>query len=1085
MKKRILLSLVFALVLVCALAVCVSARSNYREEHTYNYYDENGNLLYSATTIYAIDSKNSNKYRYEVTVDESEMQFAKVDENGAPLTWFVLSDDKGSKGDGTTNIVVASVPTADVGAVDSNGQFTYNNTIVKGITVTEKNVVSTNFFGMNISSFPDGYFMATATTVPNGSSSEYCQMTDGSYLLALYLPKTLTGIASNLCFRSPVRVLEFEDDMISASISISGNNGAGGPFAFCSNLKGITIPEGVNSIETRAFRECISLSYVKIPSTMTRLENNVFFRCDTIKTLVLSPNMVFAGYLNVEAGRFYPYTAIKNIGARYYYVPKTINVADSKFDAFRGQGQNVGGTLVGGAYNDLTFFFVGTLEEAHVVSTYTDGYMSIALGTKTKSGFKQAHLPVSYDEYLSDPEYYDSLSGQLLVYDVPPCVAFYDGEHNIQDETVNYVDAITKVTITSGCTRCDLGSKVEFAPLLTPLGYAAQLGGDKICLGYKVNKELHEILPQLSYGIVVTVPGDGDDLTAYEPLNPDLSLAVAKGVVFQVEKDYGVFELIVKGFSKNSEYYERPVVISAYVANGEEVDYISYVPGGTVVSGPYTTATSFAQIAEDCIEKYNVTYTCDPEMGTLFGETEQVVIAGEDAATVTATAKEGYTFAGWSDGTKTEAITASPEKDMTLKACFVPNSTGLPVMTINTENSVDILTKEYYINCEITLLDTETGKNVNGAVAEIKGRGNSTWEKFDKKPYKFKFDKKQNLFGYGNEKTWVLLADYRDYSLLRNMLAYDTALTMSELQETSQGQSVELYINGEYRGVYYLCEQIQVKENRVNVTEEDETTTNPKDIGYLVEMDGWAIENASSTPNVTKDGDIYVTVGDSIKSNRAYVVKDPEDVLLGNYREEFLTYVQGYLAERIALIQAGNDYATVCEKIDVKSFAQAYIIFELFKNPDTDYSSVYFHWDKDGKLYCGPVWDFDMAIGNVSHKGNGQFESTETLWSSQKNPWFKALLQFDEFKALVGAELADNEDNIRAAIAADLEYAKAHKDAYLKNFEAWDIMGKLTWSNPSYLIEIKTWEEHLVYIENYLEESLNYLIETYPAPSAE
>ena len=475
-------------------------------------------------------------------------------------------------------------------------------------------------------------------------------------------------------------------------------------------------------------------------------------------------------------------------------------------------------------------------------------------------------------------------------------------------------------------------------------------------------------------------------------------------------------------------------------------------------------------------------------MGTLEGETSQTVYDGQSTSTVKAVAKEGYQFACWSDGTQTPEITVTPEKKAKITACFVPESTGLPVMTINTEGAVDILTKEYYINCEITLLDnTEKGKSVGSAVAEIKGRGNSTWEKFDKKPYKFKFDKKQNLFGYGKEKTWVLLADYRDYSLLRNMLALNAGLTMSELGYTSKGQSVELYLNGEYRGVYYLCEQIQVKENRVNVTEEDEDLVQlPEELGYLVEMDGWAIENKSSTPNLTTDGDIYVTVGDSLKSNRAYAIKDPEDVFYkadGTLNYDYVNYVQNYLATALDAVQ-GDDYALVEELINVKSFAQAYIIYELFKNPDTNYSSVYFYWDKDGALQCGPIWDFDMAIGNVSHKGNGVFASTETLWTAAQNPWFKALLKFDEFKALVGEELAANEASLRASIANDLAYARAHADAYKKNFEAWDIMGKQTWSNPSYLVEITSWEKHLTYVENYLNESLAFLIETYPAPTS-
>ena len=334
---------------------------------------------------------------------------------------------------------------------------------------------------------------------------------------------------------------------------------------------------------------------------------------------------------------------------------------------------------------------------------------------------------------------------------------------------------------------------------------------------------------------------------------------------------------------------------------------------------------------------------------------------------------------------------------------------------------------------------------------------------------------------------------------------------MSELDFTSKGQSVELYLNGEYRGVYYLCEQIQVKDNRVNITAEDKGVDkdgdgmiDPDSIGYLVEMDAWAADGANQNlPNYTKDGDVFVTINGGQKP---YVIKDPEDVFFdddGNFDAEkaapYLNYIQGYLQECHNAIYAEKteeNYAKLCELIDVKSFAQAYIIFDLFKNPDTNYSSVYYYKDANGKLVADPIWDFDMAIGNVTHKeGNTGWEifsDTTRLWTAERNNWCKQLLQFPEFKALVGAELVANEANIKASIANDLAYARAHADAYKKNFEKWNLIGNVNasqasgnWSVPEQFRKYATWEEHLAYIENYLNESYAYLKIAYPAPTAE
>ena len=501
-------------------------------------------------------------------------------------------------------------------------------------------------------------------------------------------------------------------------------------------------------------------------------------------------------------------------------------------------------------------------------------------------------------------------------------------------------------------------------------------------------------------------------------------------------------------------------------------------------------------------------------MGTLEGETSQIVLEGSETTTVKAVAKEGYTFACWSDGTQTPEITVTAEKKATLTASFVPNSTGLPVITINTENGkADVITLDDYINCEITLFDNSgKGDSVGSAVAEIKGRGNSTWEKFDKKPYKFKFDKKQDLFGYGEEKTWVLLADARDYSLLRNMLALNAGLSMSELGYTSKGQSVELYLNGEYRGVYYLCEQIQVKGNRVNITAEDKGVDkdgdgmiDPDSIGYLVEMDAWAADGKNQNlPNYTKDGDVFVTISGGQKP---FVIKDPEDVFFNEdgdfYADKakpYLDYIKGYLQECHNAINADatveGNYEKLCELIDVKSFAQAYIIFDLFKNPDVNYSSVYYYKDAGGKLVAAPLWDFDMAIGNVTHKENNTgwqiFSDTTRLWTAERNDWMRELLEYEEFRTLVYEELVANEANIKASIAKDLEYARAHKEAYEKNFTKWNLIGNVNasqasgnWSVPEQFRKYTTWEEHLVYIEKYLNDSYAYLLTYYAPKTAE
>ncbi len=1082
MKKKILLVSLMVAMLLCILAISASA---YTPAKSYNYYVDSlaeENLVYSATT-----KMDPSRGRFEMTVTESGDGFAKLDADGNALTWYVISDT--TDAEGNRHIVCKGVKTiGEAGTVDANGHYTYGGGTEAA--VTNKNVVSVCFYGTGVKTLPDNVYQCVSSNPPSGSNGEYNVFADDTHLMFLYLPKTLTEFPAYMCQRSSVRIIEFEDNQIAAAKIEGAQSGGNSPFAFCGNLKEIRIPEGIQTISQAVFRENCSLKLVKFPSTMTELKavtgttgGGVFFRSNAIETVIFSPNMTYISMLNTDTGK------MKNQGLdiKYFYVPNTIGQLSSlSFDTYN---------YSGGPIKNLVFFFVGTLEEANNVSKYTSSNFKNAITNKH----------ITYEEYLADKATYDNYTGHILVYDVPYCVAFHDGQHQI--EQVNtYKDVLTPFEIGEKCKNCsDMDNITEYAPIIEFVGYSAKIGGNTITLGYKVNKESLALFPELSYGILAVVPGDNADLNAYEPLNLDLTSNVEDYVIaMEVDKKYNDFNIFIDSF--DAEYYETPFVMCVYITDGENVDYLCY-NDGKIVQSEYAQAFTYKFVAEEFSPKFQVTFTCDSKMGTISGETTQIVAEGNKTTEVTAVANEGYTFIGWSDGTRTAKITYKPEDAANLVAYFTHASTdteetkGLPVIEINTLNGLSITSKDVYTDCYISLLDTETGNNVVSELAEIKGRGNSTWEKFDKKPYKFKFESKQNLFGYGAEKTWVLLADARDYSLLRNMLALNAGGVMSELGYTSKGQSVELYLNGVYQGVYYLCEQIQVKKNRVNITQEDdEIVQGPADIGWLIEMDAWVSEDQGGTSKIpsygiTTDGDVFVRVDDGMYNG--YVIKDPEDILFdadGNLKEDFMLYVQSYIKNSLAAV-SGDDYNAVCELIDVKSFAQAYIIFDLFKNPDTQYSSVYFYKDVNGKLVAAPLWDFDMAIGNVTHKANAgwnasNFRDTTFLWTAQKNTWFRELLEFQEFRDLVGQELVDNAEALRASIKADLAYARAHAEAYKKNFEKWDLIGNTSatqamgsWSVPNEFKSFEEWEDHLNYIEAYLEASLQNLLSVYPAPA--
>ena len=456
---------------------------------------------------------------------------------------------------------------------------------------------------------------------------------------------------------------------------------------------------------------------------------------------------------------------------------------------------------------------------------------------------------------------------------------------------------------------------------------------------------------------------------------------------------------------------------------------------------------------------YTIEFICNDKYGTIVGDAKQEGIDGEYIFPVVAKPNAGYKFVCWSNGSTEAKQFFAATENVYMKAYFVREGSELPIVTIDTKGGASISSKTTYVNCVINAYDPNGTGHVFEKDAGIRGRGNSTWTRFDKKPYRIKFEHKQDFFGMGEGKDWVLLANHMDKSLIRNYLAFEAARQLSTLGSTPDCRLVEVYINGDYNGVYVLCEQVEVNQNRVEV-EEDSLEA---DTGYLVEMDGWA------------DG-VCVTVPDPLGdkgASRKYSIKYPDNVGSSQAQKD---YIYQYLTNCMSAIN-GTDYEKVKELMDVESFAQAYIIFELFKNPDVDYSSFYMHKDKGGKLMCGPVWDFNMCCGNVSHKGTN-CQKYDYLWAKETNPWFNGLLNFEEFRTLVGEQLREYEQQIKLTLEECYSYAYSMGDSIKLNFEKWDYAEE-TW-NPSYILALESWEEQVEFVEDFLENSYAFLLETYP-----
>jgi hypothetical protein len=305
------------------------------------------------------------------------------------------------------------------------------------------------------------------------------------------------------------------------------------------------------------------------------------------------------------------------------------------------------------------------------------------------------------------------------------------------------------------------------------------------------------------------------------------------------------------------------------------------------------------------------------------------------------------------------------------------------------------------------------------------------------------------------------------------------AQRMSGLDFSSMNEFVELYLDGEYKGVYLLCDQIEVGEGRVDIGEE--FYDDPASMGFLIELDSRANEEG-------KEGYDYVL----LDYDRPYLIKSPDSTNPAYDPDVHLKYVTDYLTSCLDAL-SDEDWERICELMDIDSFVDMYIVNEMFANLDHYLFSVYFYKAPNGKLYAGPAWDFDISSGNVDYGyAEGSTESgprqdliySGELWIADRNTWYRRLLRNEEFLELVRARLVEYKDEILAVAAlADTEtddgyYAK-HGKAIERNFEKWKIMGVYLWPNPQVIVDITTAEGQMDYLADWLRARYGVLCEVY------
>lgn len=518
-------------------------------------------------------------------------------------------------------------------------------------------------------------------------------------------------------------------------------------------------------------------------------------------------------------------------------------------------------------------------------------------------------------------------------------------------------------------------------------------------------------------------------------------------------------------------------------------------------SDGYTFAQRVDENVRDDIEVSPIFVSVDYE----FSVTYEVLKDGElvDINTLSAKATElisyapndaplAYIYTEWSDGvaeTKRADSILSDGKKVTIDC--VPHALEVPVLEIETEDGRGIESKSEYKRCTVTLSNFDEDGCFENAEAKIRGRGNSSWT-YPKKGFKLKFDNKRSMLGSDYKaKDWVFISNYGDKSLLRNMIAYDISDQLSGLDFTTIHEFIDVYLNGEYYGIFLMCDSIETGEGRYEFDEE--LKEDPAEMGYLIEIGMTDPEGVGI--DCVRMGRDY---------NRSYGLNFPYTDDPDYDPDVYLTYIGDYLDQCLAALSA-TDWDLICELIDVDSFVDYYVIQELFMNKDCFWRSVHFYKEPGGKLYAGPVWDFDQGLGNVSDLfGLGAYDTTPdididfedkqynsnkkpgSLWIAAANTWYRRLFRNEEFKALVYQRLVECKpiiDEVLAMTTTDgsnpNSYYSLYKGSMERNFERWKIMGTGVWPNTPYLVSIKTVTGQIDYVHEWIEERYQILLDWY------
>lgn len=385
----------------------------------------------------------------------------------------------------------------------------------------------------------------------------------------------------------------------------------------------------------------------------------------------------------------------------------------------------------------------------------------------------------------------------------------------------------------------------------------------------------------------------------------------------------------------------------------------------------------------------------------------------------------------------------------------------LPSVSVNlglSEANFEAFKKKEKINATLSVFSKDNP--LADASLTIKGRGNSSWFNAPKKSYTIKFEKKQEFLGFASNKSFALIANYFDKTLLRNITAYSLAKKVfTKMSWAPSAKTVHLFIDGVYQGLYSAVETIKIAENRVNIKDisdfvSSQETTNFEDYGFILEVNDRMDEYTS------------------FKSDKGvpFSLKEPDGKDLNkdicNKIEEKTNSVEAKVYQ--------GDFSEF--DLDLYSFADWWIVEELAKNTDSQfYSSCYMYFDPAYKTFhMGPVWDFDLGFGNNMVDVNTDGFQADAAKAGAN--WILELRKSEKFMNIVKERWNECKPLIESYFSGEYEenLSNIKKDVDV-NFIRWPILGKSVWKAPNDCEKRKTYDSEVEYFKTWKDNRIQWL----------